>query len=236
MLNKPLYSIEKDPQTSWQNFGRLTGFLGLIFLLLVVVSLQTFVLLPYTTFDRWFAVGAFMFCYIALGFFIYFLYHQTRPDVHYQLFTYRHLIKHIITGVIVLLLINMFFNIFRYLFQLSEPANQLEIDKLFNNSVPMHFMLIIYMLALAPVVEEGLFRGLIGNWFDADYQYIISFIAFGLIHVGLPVDGESLLDLIQYGIIGMYLTYLYRQHYNIEEDISVHMANNLIGALVLIFA
>lgn len=123
------------------------------------------------------------------------------------------------------LAINMLlFNIFSHLG--VNMSNQDKLDTMLNSiMIPTA----IYIVILAPIVEEMVFRYSLGTLIKNKYVFVIvSSILFGIIHgVGI--------SLIVYVAIGIALSLIYlKTNKNITASIATHMFNNVLGLISLL--
>jgi len=113
----------------------------------------------------------------------------------------------------------------------SVSGNQENLQDLLSSS----FILgAVFMVILAPVIEEFIFRKLIMGHILKNYKYtgwIISSVFFGSLHL---LSGFSIMGLIIYMALGFILGWVYMKTQRIEASIIVHMFNNLVSALVML--
>lgn len=119
-----------------------------------------------------------------------------------------------------------------YFFGVSEAANQVAIEGLFNY-VPLWVMFIMIVI-VAPIVEELLFRGIIlfpGDRLDATWvRTIISAVLFGMIHG--PTD---VFTAYSYMGMGFIFAYASKRTKTLEAGIVYHALYNLLGFVQIIY-
>lgn len=119
-----------------------------------------------------------------------------------------------------------------YFFGVSEAANQVAVEGLFNY-VPLWVMFIMVVI-VAPIVEELLFRGMFlfpGNRLEPTWvRTIISAVLFGLIHG--PTDIFT-----GYSYIGMGFIFAYasKRTKTVEAAMVYHALYNLLGFLQIVY-
>lgn len=93
-----------------------------------------------------------------------------------------------------------------------------------------YWYLLFASLIYAPIVEELIYRGILRKFIKNDKIFIIiSGLIFGLAHV---IGSSSLIQYIyvlDYGLCGAYLAFLYSKYNNIYLNISAHFIINLIA-------
>jgi len=93
-----------------------------------------------------------------------------------------------------------------------------------------YLYLIFGSVIFAPIVEEIIYRGILRKFIKHDKLFIIvSAILFGVAHV---IGSSSLIQyiyILDYGLSGLYLAYLYTKYNNIYLNISAHFFINLIA-------
>lgn len=98
-----------------------------------------------------------------------------------------------------------------------------------------YLYLIFGSLIYAPIVEELIYRGIIRKFIKNDKIFIIiSGFVFGLAHV---IGSSTLIQyvyIIDYGLCGAYLAFLYTKYNNIYLNISAHFIINLIATLSMV--
>ncbi|KRN29017.1 hypothetical protein IV38_GL001232 [Lactobacillus selangorensis] len=93
-------------------------------------------------------------------------------------------------------------------------------------------LLMVYLIIIAPILEELLFRGILMNLFWPDSFWVpilISATVFGLAH-----QSNTFSSFLIYFSMGAFFAYLYRSTGNLYTDIIAHMTNNLLAAVTLI--
>lgn len=120
------------------------------------------------------------------------------------------------------------------IFGMSEAANQLAVESLFDQLPAWQLFLMIVIVA--PITEEILFRGLIlfpGNKLDTTWlRVFFSSILFGLIHIFTDVDVYTFYTYVGMGLI---FTIAAKKTQSIEAAIIYHMLNNLMGFFAILF-
>ena len=110
------------------------------------------------------------------------------------------------------------------------------------NEMPLWFM-IIFGTLIGPMVEEGIYRGMLGKFVKNKVAFvIISTLLFAAMHVvtitALPESPMQYLFLIQYGLMGLVLSINYTRTKNLFSSYMVHMIMNGVGttltALILL--
>lgn len=143
---------------------------------------------------------------------------------------WKFLIKYIPVSYILFLLGSV---VVEKIFGMSEAANQMAVESLFNHVPPWQLFLMIVIVA--PITEELLFRGLIlfpGNRLDTSWvRVIISSLLFGLIHILTDVDVYTFYTYVGMGFI---FTYAAKRTNSIEASIVYHMLNNLLGFFAIL--
>lgn len=88
---------------------------------------------------------------------------------------------------------------------------------------------VIYLVILAPIAEEMLFRYALGTIINNKYVFIVvSTLLFAVIH------GVGIVTII-YALLGLILTLIYvKTDKNITASIFAHMLNNIVSAITLI--
>lgn len=120
----------------------------------------------------------------------------------------------------------------------NDSANQLLFETYMKKNA---ILMIIQSVILAPVLEELLFRGLIFRSLrdrGKVFAFALSSFLFGFLHIYSALfagDLTQLVYLLSYGGMGFVLTYAYEVKGNVCVPILIHMLNNLIAVLVLIF-
>lgn len=98
-----------------------------------------------------------------------------------------------------------------------------------------YLYLIFGSVIFAPIVEEIVYRGILRKFIKNDKLFIIiSAILFGLAHV---IGSSSLIQyiyILDYGLSGLYLAFLYTKYNNIYLNISAHFFINLIATVSML--
>jgi membrane protease YdiL (CAAX protease family) len=97
-------------------------------------------------------------------------------------------------------------------------------------TMPLWFM-IIFGTLVGPMVEEGIYRGLLGKFIKNKVAFVIvSSLLFAAMHVvsitSLPESPMQYLFLIQYGVMGLVLSLNYARTKNIFSSYMIHMIMN----------
>lgn len=113
----------------------------------------------------------------------------------------------------------------------SQPMNQQLIEVLVDqqNTIIMFVTLVV----IAPISEEIIFRGLIMRGMFPKYPiigFIVSTVFFALAHS----PGNSI-DFIVYFILSVGLTYVYWRTREIKYPIIIHMVQNFISFIVMVY-
>ena len=118
---------------------------------------------------------------------------------------------------------------------IGESENQSAIMDVFGAAPVMMF---ISAVILAPIVEEGIFRLGLRKVIHNKYLFIVvSGLVFGFMHI-FPTDLSMSIALtysIVYVTMGVFLAYVYIETDNIWVTITLHMINNLISMLAIMF-
>lgn len=142
---------------------------------------------------------------------------------------WKFLLKYIPISYILYLIGSM---VVAYFFGISEAANQVAVESLFDY-VPLWVMFIMVVI-VAPIVEELLFRGIIlfpGDRLDPTWtRTIISAIFFGLIHG--PTDVYTAYTYVGMGFIFAYAS---KRTKTVEAAMVYHFLNNLMGFLQIVY-
>lgn len=95
---------------------------------------------------------------------------------------------------------------------------------------------IVLGVILAPIVEEGLFRGLLKKIFKNKYAFlVISSVFFGAMHITFDIANPmELLYIFSYSISGLALAYNYEKTDNLVSTIAMHMINNFFSVVLSI--
>lgn len=119
-----------------------------------------------------------------------------------------------------------------YFFGMSEAANQIAIEGLFDH-VPLWAMFAM-IVVVAPIVEELLFRGIIlfpGDRLETTWvRTIVSAVLFGLIHG--PTDIFTAYSYIGMGFIFAYAS---KRTKTIEAAMVYHAVYNLLGFFQIVY-
>ena len=94
---------------------------------------------------------------------------------------------------------------------------------------------------LAPIVEELLFRGLVFRSLTDKSKWLAIFASsflFGFLHIYSALfagDLSQLIYLFSYGGMGFAFSYAYEKRKTICVPILMHMINNLVAIILLVF-
>lgn len=93
-----------------------------------------------------------------------------------------------------------------------------------------YLYLIFGSVIFAPIVEEIVYRGILRKFIKKDKLFIfISAILFGFAHVIGSSSPIQYIYVLDYGLSGLYLAFLYTKYNNIYLNISAHFFINLIA-------
>ncbi len=139
-------------------------------------------------------------------------------------------------GFPVMFIINALLGGLVTLFVSSESANEAAITQQAQSNFAI---IVITSVILAPVVEELFFRGVIFrslSRYNVVLGMIVSSLVFGFIHIYQALfagDLSQLYYLIQYGGMGLVLSWVYVTRRNIFSAVVVHLLNNAISMVLL---
>ncbi|GAB6384399.1 type II CAAX endopeptidase family protein [Enterococcus cecorum] len=118
--------------------------------------------------------------------------------------------------------------IFQFLGISGNTVNQQVIEQSMN-SLPRWYMGLM-ILIVAPIVEEFLCRSLVFQTIrNKKVAFIVAMLIFTLLHVQ-TLEWNVLI----YLVMSLILTATYARHENLNESITVHFLNNLIGFVALL--
>lgn len=118
--------------------------------------------------------------------------------------------------------------IFQFLGISGNTVNQQVIEQSMN-SLPRWYMGLM-ILIVAPIVEEFLCRSLVFQTIrNKKVAFIVAMLIFTLLHVQ-TLEWNVLI----YLVMSLILTATYARHENLNESITVHLLNNLIGFVALL--
>ena len=118
--------------------------------------------------------------------------------------------------------------IFQFLGISGNTVNQQVIEQSMN-SLPRWYMGLM-ILIVAPIVEEFLCRSLVFQTIrNKKVAFIVATLIFTLLHVQ-TLEWNVLI----YLVMSLILTATYARHENLNESITVHFLNNLIGFVALL--
>lgn len=119
----------------------------------------------------------------------------------------------------------------------QEAQNQLKLEALARSGLSNIIFVIILGVIVAPLVEELMFRGIILNYFFKEqnwwFNIILSGILFGAYHM---MAGFSWFAWMQYSLTGMILAIVYKKTKQLQYSMLLHLLNNGIAMLSLIYA
>ncbi len=134
-----------------------------------------------------------------------------------------------IAGILILFIIENIFGI-----ESTDAENQLGLEHILKNAdIFYQILLIISVVLLGPIVEELIFRRTIFAWlakYSIVLSYIVSSLAFGLLHV---VSGGDYLFLILYAAMGVVFGGAYHFSKNIYTPIIVHIIHNTFSVIAI---
>lgn len=143
-------------------------------------------------------------------------------------------------GYLLIIAVGMATSVLQRLFagHLATPNNQLELEKLAHGGPSRLVFVMTLGVLVAPILEELIFRGVIMNYFFKSSGWwvnvILSGLLFGYFHV---VGGTfSFFALLQYAGMGVVLAVVYKKTKQIQYSITVHMLNNAVAMLILLFS
>ena len=120
----------------------------------------------------------------------------------------------------------------------NDSANQLLFESYLNKDLIFMF---IQSVILAPVLEELLFRGLVFRSLRDKSKWLAIFASsflFGFLHIYSALfagDLSQLIYLLSYGGMGFAFSYAYEKRKTICVPILMHMINNLVAIILLVF-
>ncbi len=118
--------------------------------------------------------------------------------------------------------------IFQFLGISGNTVNQQVIEQSMNSQPRWYMGLMI--LIVAPIVEEFLCRSLVFQTIrNKKVAFIVAMLIFTLLHVQ-TLEWNVLI----YLVMSLILTATYARHENLNESITVHFLNNLIGFVALL--
>lgn len=128
----------------------------------------------------------------------------------------------------------IFFTLSLGLRQIFNLPNTTENQTQINN-MPIWFTLPLAVL-YAPMVEEGIFRGVFRRWIKNDWLFvIISAVLFGAIHIqDEPSIKLMILQGIPYAYIGYFLARSYTKTNNIAVPMSIHFIHNSFTTILMV--
>ncbi|WP_303971843.1 type II CAAX endopeptidase family protein [Streptococcus merionis] len=118
-----------------------------------------------------------------------------------------------------------------YLFNVQTTSNQ-EVVEALVKAVPLPLYFLLLVIA-APICEEIIFRGIVFKKLSPNnilVAYLVSIVTFALVH--MPTDLGSWLVYLSMGGV---LSISYYLSKSLEVSIAVHMLNNFIAFLSIIF-
>ncbi|KRN97689.1 hypothetical protein IV57_GL001613 [Companilactobacillus kimchiensis] len=154
---------------------------------------------------------------------------------HVQKFPTQKFSRSTWTIIIIATLLTLLINLATVPFMKSSNANVEALKLVGNNNM---FILIIFTIFVAPILEEIIFRGIFMNWFFLNSP-LISILASGLIfgYVHAPFDASTdWIYALSKILLGIVLAGVYYRTKNIKADITVHFLNNFLAILAGAFA
>lgn len=136
---------------------------------------------------------------------------------------------------IIFILINIFVYIINNI--LFHFIKHIATNEAINQALIFEYPILsfISICLLAPFYEEILFRLNFRNLFKNKWAYIIiTGIFFGSLHLLSAQSTIELLYLIPYSLLGITLSYIYRDSDNIYNSIFIHAINNTIQLLIIL--
>ncbi|UQS83856.1 CPBP family intramembrane glutamic endopeptidase [Bombilactobacillus thymidiniphilus] len=131
----------------------------------------------------------------------------------------------IILGIIATVIVNLL------LVNFMQPSNGNDnISALTTIMKAFPLIFVIYVVFIAPISEEILFRGLFINWFFADHLYlgtVCSSLLFGILHTS-----SDPIYFLSKCLLGFVLSLVYLRTKNIKASILVHFGNNLLALFI----
>ncbi|UTB77644.1 CAAX protease [Staphylococcus carnosus] len=151
--------------------------------------------------------------------------------------------KHWLFLVIVLLIVMGLESLYNQLMAMlpegigfKETQNEESLDVLFKNPafLPLSFL---FVVILAPVVEELFFRNVIIGELGKKFNYIVMGVISAITFAGMHVIGAtSPFEFGSYFIIAVALVYVYfKSGKNTAATIFIHMTNNLVSFIMTAF-
>ncbi|MCF7926128.1 MAG: CPBP family intramembrane metalloprotease [Candidatus Izimaplasma sp.] len=194
------------------------------------VSVQTN-LIKLSTYTNLFFYGSLFLLFISLFFFFW----KREFFRFFQSFKYQ--IKVSIIGIFGLIVVGLSTSqIMMWLGVTDQAANQALLEQSLGGSVFDKVLLVVFVVLLAPVVEEFIFRkvgfDIVSHFNSPSLTILLTSLAFGGIHV---FTGDYIY-IIVYGGLGLGLGLVYYYSKNLYTAIIVHMAWNLIGTLIMFLA
>ena len=120
----------------------------------------------------------------------------------------------------------------------NDSANQLLFEDYLNNGA---LLMAFQSVVLAPILEELLFRGLVFRSLRDKSKWLAIFASsflFGFLHIYSALfagDLSQLIYLLSYGGMGFAFSYAYEKRKTICVPILMHMINNLVAIVLLVF-
>ena len=120
----------------------------------------------------------------------------------------------------------------------NDSANQLLFEDYLNNGA---LLMAFQSVILAPILEELLFRGLVFRSLRDKSKWLAIFASsflFGFLHIYSALfagDLSQLIYLFSYGGMGFAFSYAYEKRKTICVPILMHMINNLVAIILLVF-
>lgn len=215
----------------------ITYFIGYTYLFPMII-LKIFSLITWTTesYLFWATASQFLMCLVTMAIIIV----AARPLLKESWYIFKQNIKdNVLIAIIVYGLIIVTNIVVTMFFTLETSANQESIESMMvTGNLLVPFMVVIF----APIVEELVFRGAIYRTIRKKTgklgSILVSAFIFGLMHVLaslLSGNFTDLINIITYLTMGAYMAYAYEKTGSIHTAMTVHLLNNGIATLILLF-
>ena len=139
----------------------------------------------------------------------------------------------IVGGCTIGFLCTLLFNFFISLFPDLKPAGISSVALLLGmeNYSPIHYFVIVYLVLLAPIAEEYIFRGVMWQFFEAVFNkkiaYLLMTTVFCLVHA-------EFLHIISILPLSLFFGWLRYHSGKIHLPILAHIANNILATVIFI--
>ncbi|MGX4645704.1 CPBP family intramembrane glutamic endopeptidase [Holzapfeliella sp. JNUCC 80] len=141
----------------------------------------------------------------------------------------------IIMSFLIIIFFQFFLGFLTSQLGLNVPSNQHQILLSIKN---LNLLYAFFIVIFAPFVEEIIFRGIFFEIFSKNNSLVQDLLRilgngglFYIIHMGLSFRFEGLI----YLIIGIVLSTVYLKTKNLATSISIHVLNNLLSYILMIF-